>query len=355
MNEITVIGLMSGTSLDGLDIAACRFRKTSEEWRFGLDDAITVPYPTALVRELEEAHKLDAYSLGLLHGNLGNFFGQQTLIFIRDTGTNAAFISSHGHTVFHRPELGITLQIGDPRHIASICSLPVIADFRRQDLELGGQGAPFVPVGDHYLFPEYDLCLNLGGIANVSFIKNGKRAAFDCCPFNQVFNKLASLEGKPYDDRGMMSRSGHTIAHILKALNSLGFYRINGPRSLGREWVESEFMPLLGDPGKQKTVDLLATCTQHFAEVVAAIIKESGKKGKMLVSGGGAYHTFFIEQLRKLTDVKIVIADDRITRFREALVFAFLGLLQTRGEHNVFASVTGARQDHCAGFRFDPE
>ncbi|MCC7301274.1 MAG: anhydro-N-acetylmuramic acid kinase [Bacteroidia bacterium] len=347
------IGLMSGTSLDGLDIACCEFTLSGDQWKWKILHALTVPYPAQLLDRIVNAHRLPAHALAALHDELGIFFGMECEKIIHSTGFQPDLISSHGHTVFHRPELGITLQIGNPALIAKQTGVLTAADFRRGDVAAGGQGAPLVPIGDRYLFPGYRFCLNLGGIANISYEKNGKRMAFDCCPFNQVLNALAALEGFPFDEDGKLSASGTVNPELLDELNALPFYRNAPPRSLGREWVEESFMPVL-NKHSLPVRDLMATACAHFAEVNAAIINAENPEehDRILVSGGGARHVLFVGLLQQRTKATVETASGDILSFKEALIFGLLGVLKMTGRNNILASVTGAAADHCGGELF---
>ncbi len=246
MKEYKVIGLMSGTSLDGVDMAYCIFR-FDLSWKFEIILAETIHYPSNWIEKLTDAINLNDQSISNLDIEYGKFLGKHTSNFIQSNNLNPDFISSHGHTIFHQPEKGYTLQIGEGRSISQTVGLPVVYDFRTLDVQLGGQGAPLVPVGDRLLFPEYDYCLNLGGIANISFEKDNKRIAFDICPCNQVLNKFAQEVGKEYDAFGNMARQGNIDQKLLQKLNSLEYYSDDPPKSLGREWVDAVFLPYVNE------------------------------------------------------------------------------------------------------------
>lgn len=344
-----VIGLMSGTSLDGLDIAFCSFVKENTSWNYHILVAETIHYPEDWLKRLKEAEKLDSFLFQQLNADFGFYLGQRVSDFIIKHNIKADFVSSHGHTIFHQPEKKITVQIGSGAAIASKCKLPVVYDLRSLDVSLGGQGAPLVPIGDRLLFSEYDLCLNLGGFANISYEHNGQRIAFDVCPVNIVMNELAERAGKKYDDEGKMAREGLMSYYLLTELNQLGFYKqvAHLPRSLGKEWVMEHIYPLLEkyelEPG-----DLLRTFAEHIAMQVAKATRET-KKGKMLITGGGAYNSYLIERISDLCEQNIVVPDNRTIEFKEALIFAFLGVLRIRNEVNCLKSVTGAVRDSCGG------
>lgn len=278
---------------------------------------------------------------------MGGFIGKAIRDFIGEYGLSPGFVASHGHTVFHDPAAGITLQIGNGEEIARNCGLMVINDFRSQDVRFGGQGAPLVPVGDKLLFGQYDACLNLGGIANISYEDSGRRIAFDICPANMLLNMLAGRAGKAYDERGTMAKRGSVIAELLEELESLPYYAKTGARSLGREWVEGAVFPLIDKYGNCSIPDLLATSTEHIAKRIGSAFSQHGKK--MLVTGGGAHNDHLVSRIRHCSAAVTTLPDPLIIDYKEAMVFAFLGLLRLKEINNVLASVTGAKHDHCAG------
>ncbi|MCG8576688.1 MAG: anhydro-N-acetylmuramic acid kinase, partial [Flavobacteriales bacterium] len=265
------------------------------------------------------------------------------------------FVASHGHTVHHRPDEGITIQIGDGELMAKELGLKVVNDFRIDDVRLVGQGAPLVPLGDKLLFHEYDACLNLGGIANISFDNaENVRLAFDICPANLPLNKLAEERFKlAYDESGKLAEKGIVLTGLLQELNDLEFYQSNGPKSLGIEWLNQYFYPLINQYSKEKGEDLLATIVEHEAEQIAQIIQQN-QLPKILVTGGGAYHNFLIDRIREKTKVNVIVPENQLVDFKEALVFAFLGLLRIKGRINTYSSVTGASKDSSGGKIWNP-
>ena len=341
---------MSGTSLDGLDIAYCSFNADSNQsWSFDIHHADTIRYDDELVSKLKNSIHLSGLELFELHNELGNFIGNTTNQFIQTHGIDQAnidAIASHGHTVFHQPDKKLTTQIGNGGNIAAITQLPVISDFRTIDVALGGQGAPLVPIGDELLFNEYDYCINLGGIANLSYTKNGVRIAFDICPTNIVLNKLAQLAGKPFDDGGEIARSGNINDQLLNALNTIEYYQHPPPKSLGLEWVNTTIFPLL-----EKQIitieDQLATFVEHIAIQIANSIATNNSK--ILFSGGGTMNTFLIERIKNNTNNTIIVPEKNIIEYKEALIFAFLGVLRLRNEKNCLQSVTGASANNVGG------
>lgn len=347
---IRAIGMMSGTSLDGLDIAAVEFKKTGEEWQFELIDAATVPYSHEWEEQLKKARQLSGEQLTKLDYEYGGYLGEQANAFIQEQNFAADFVASHGHTVFHRPEEGYTLQIGAGAKIAAVSGLPVIADFRTADVAFGGQGAPLVPIGDKLLFSDYDYCLNLGGFANISFERNNERIAFDIGPVNIVLNEMVQEFGLKYDKDGELGRQGKIDFDLLKQLNDLEFYRQQEPKSLGREWIEEVFLPLLAK-SQASSLDKLRTVSEHIAIQITSVLNG---KGKMLVTGGGAFNCFVIERIQSLTTTEVCLPGTKIIEYKEAIIFAFLGVLRILEINNCLASVTGASKDHSSGLIFQP-
>ncbi len=363
MKEHNVIGLMSGTSLDGLDIAYCSFRFNKGRWKYVIQEAATIKYSKEWVVKLKDAHKLNGENLLDLHNAYGEFLGKNVLSFIKKHSIKKVdFISSHGHTVFHRPppirqrakQIGFTFQLGNGAALAATCEITTICDFRTFDVALKGQGAPLVPIGDKLLFSEYAFCLNLGGFSNISFEENENRVAFDICPVNIALNYLAALNGKNFDKGGLIAKSGKVNKELLLKLNGLSFYKKEKPKSLGREWLEKYFLPIL-NASSISVDDKLATVAEHIAQQIAVAISSAAKKGDILITGGGANNGFLISRLKgKLPQNSIVIPSQTLVNFKEALVFAFLGVLKMKNEINTLKSVTGALRDSSGGVVFIP-
>ncbi|MDQ8749554.1 anhydro-N-acetylmuramic acid kinase [Elizabethkingia miricola] len=345
MKDYHCIGLMSGTSLDGLDICYVRFTK-NPQWDFKILKSSTLPYPSVWKEKLRSAVDLSSEDLLALHSEYGFYLAKCTQNFVQENKIEKLdVIASHGHTVFHQPQRHFTLQIGDARAIKHITSKTTVYDFRSQDVLMGGNGAPLVPIGDHLLFSEYSACLNLGGFTNISYDEAGKRIAFDISPLNAVLNTLCNKLGQEYDRNGDIARNTAIDEVLLQKLNALSFYKQPAPKSLGIEWVNAEITPLLQNVSVETA---LATLTRHSAEQVAAVLNQKQLKN-ILVTGGGVYNRFFIESLQALTSTQLIIPNQQIIEFKEALIFAFMGLLRMLGENNVLASATGTAKDHSSG------
>ncbi len=345
LNNTIVLGIMSGSSLDGLDLAMCRFNRHNGKWSFDLLDSKTIPYPEKWKVRLEQAEDFSGRELMKLDAEYGKFIGQQAVSFMKDKNIKADLISSHGHTIFHQPDIGITFQLGSGADIAAITGITSVTDFRRTDVALGGQGAPLAPVGDELLFNSYDYCLNLGGFANISYNESGQRIAFDICPVNIILNRMIQSNGHPFDKDGLAGRSGKVNTCLLEALNNLPFYRKNNPKSLGKEWLINEFIPVV-DKLNMPLNDKLRTIYEHIAIQIARI-PDNDKN--ILLTGGGTHNVFLVELIKKNCLVNFVIPDKSIIEYKEAIIFALLGLLRIEGEINCLASVTGAAKDSCCG------
>lgn len=339
------IGLMSGTSLDGLDICFVKFEK-KHSWSFEIIKAETISYSEMLHNQLKDAIFLSAEQLLELHSEYGFFLGQSAKHFIeKHQLKNIDLIASHGHTVYHQPQKKFTLQIGDGRAIKLVTGIPVVYDFRSQDVLMGGNGAPLVPIGDELLFSEYNACLNLGGFSNISLKSEGKRIAFDIAPVNIILNKMAQDLGKDFDENGTLARSGKINENVLSSLNSLRFYHQEHPKSLGIEWCHENIFPLLKNIN---TLDALATITEHAAHQIAEVINKNQLKN-ILLSGGGTYNQYLIEKIRTKTYAEIIIPDKEIIDYKEALIFALMGVLRINNSINVLSSATGSPYDHSSG------
>ncbi len=345
-----VIGVMSGTSLDGVDLAYIKFNN-SGRWTFEIFQSETVSYSEEWLTKLKNAIHFNPSELEELNVSYTKLLASIISEFIsKNHLAEIDAVCSHGHTILHQPQNGFTLQIGNLPIIRDLVNQTIVCDFRVQDVQLGGQGAPLVPIGDELLFSEYDYCLNLGGFSNVSFNENGNRIAFDISPVNTVLNFYASELGFPYDDAGNLAKSGNVNQDLLKQLNDLEFYALPYPKSLGMEFVNAKIFPLINSFSIE-VKDKLRTFVEHTAIQIANIC--SKPNAKLFITGGGAYNRFLIERLRNyLPTTEVIIPDDKTIQFKEALIFGFLGVLRLRNEINVLSSVTGASKNHSSGVVF---
>ena len=346
--QFKVIGVMSGTSCDGIDLAYCQFKELAKnKWSYSIMHARTIPYDAAWQEKLLAVINTHPSYIAAVNKDYTALVNKVILGFIDELKiADLDLICSHGHTVWHRPHEGLTLQIGNLESIADGMPCPVVCDFRIQDVALGGQGAPLVPVGDRLLFSDFEACLNLGGFANISYCNvDQSTVAFDLCPFNIVLNYWAQKLGAQYDAHGDFARSGILNPTLLEELNALDYYKLSPPKSLGLEWVQSNFYPLYKsyqcDP-----VDWLATATRHMAH---QIDKATQVFDRVLVTGGGAYNSFVTEQLHALAPGKFILPARELIDYKEALIFGLLGVLRSIDEINCLSSVTGASMDHSSG------
>ena len=355
---------MSGSSLDGLDIACCRFELRLQEpapeavgWE--LLEAETLEYSTSWKERLATLPDANALSLALAHAQFGAYLGQLTNQFLESHPFEPDFIASHGHTLFHHPEQGSSFQLGDGASIAAITGYPAIDNFRMQDVALGGQGAPIAPIADQLLFPEYDFMLNLGGIANFSCKANGHYIAFDSIGANQLLNALAALVGKEYDAGGQLAASGKLVPALLEQGQQLSYFQQPYPKSLGNHWVQREMLPIyLNYPASVE--DKLFTACYHIGQQIAQDISKAiqhekmpSRPYRMLVTGGGAFNTFLVNQIqnacREAALLEIDVPPKEIVAFKEAILMALMGVLRTTGLPNCLPTVTNARQAAIGG------
>ncbi|WPR72659.1 anhydro-N-acetylmuramic acid kinase [Flavobacterium sp. NG2] len=344
-----IIGVMSGTSLDGVDLAQIQFTIKNNHWDFEIIHSETVPYNYAWISILKNAVTFSKEALEelnhdytLLLSSIINEFVNKHQIKELDA------VCSHGHTILHQPQINYTLQIGNLPEIAKLTQQTVVCNFRVQDVQLGGQGAPLVPIGDQILFSNYHYCMNLGGFSNVSFEENGNRIAFDICPVNTILNYYANQLGMDYDNKGENSRNGTVNIELLNELNSLEFYQLKHPKSLGFEFVKEIVLPLM-EEYEIEIKDKLATFTEHIALQTALALPN--KNSTLFITGGGAYNDYLIERIKNhLPEMKIIIPEPTILEYKEALIFGLLGVLKLREEVNVLGSVTGAKKNHSSGF-----
>lgn len=353
------IGMMSGSSLDGLDIACVEFEQVSGKWHFTVLAAECHPYSNEWVERLRDATRLPARDYLLLHSAYGHYMGEAVNQFIRekDLQFKVQLIVSHGHTAFHVPESKMTAQLGDGAAIAAATGIHTVSDLRAMDVALGGQGAPVVPIGDQLLWPGYDYYLNLGGIANITWYVNGHPIAFDVCPANRVLNSLAASEGQSMDRGGMKAGSGNVNGKLLEQLNGFAYYQLPPPKSLANEFGSEQLYPLIKQ-SVGSVADGLRTYVEHIALQVSNAVGHhrkqvsDGNASRMLATGGGAHNSFLVECIRAHLNqygVELLVPDVQTVDYKEAIVMAFMGVLRWREENNVYASVTGASRDSAGG------
>lgn len=350
------IGVMSGSSLDGLDISYAEFTEIGGKWNYEILSATCIPYNEQWVNKLTNATSLSALDYQLLHTEFGHYIGRCINDFIASNNLHfkVALVASHGHTTFHIPSKKMTSQLGDGGAIAASTKLPVVTDLRALDVALGGQGAPIVPIGEKLLLHQYAYLLNIGGIANIS-INGDEYKAFDVCPANRVLNMLANEAGRNFDENGNMARAGNIHPALLNELNGLEYYAKQTPKSLANDFGTEIVYPII-KKYPISIVDALATYVGHITTQIRNAIKfhetENEKEKQLLVTGGGAFNTFLVEQLQQSLediDLKVIVPDDNLVKYKEALIMALIGVLRWREEYNVLSSVTGAARDSVGG------
>ena len=342
---------MSGTSLDGIDMTYVNFQK-NKFWEYKILFAKTFKYDDLWKNKLECSQDLNRNKLKILNKEYTKFLAYNINKFIEENSIKEIdFIGSHGHTIFHKPSAGYTFQIGNIQNLANYVGETIICDFRIGDVMLGGQGAPLVPIGDLLLFKNHDTCLNLGGFANISIKKNNKIIAYDICAVNTVFNFLSKKIKLEFDNEGSNARKGKFIKDLYDKLENLKYYSLNPPKSLGIEWVKSKIFPLLEHFSSFSVYDLMHTYLVHISKEIAKNLNQSNS---VLITGGGAYNSFLIEQIRKYTNAELILPERLLIEYKEAIIFGFLGVLKFRNEINCLKSVTGSKKDHSSGKIFYP-
>jgi anhydro-N-acetylmuramic acid kinase len=344
--QYKVLGLMSGTSLDGIDLAFITFNY-DKVWQYELGVCQTFAYQMKWLKELKELHLKSRDYINKIDIKYAEYLSQTIESFISNNKLDIDLICSHGHTILHEPKKGVTLQIGNGEIINKLLNIPVVSDFRSGDVALGGQGAPLVPIGDDLLFSNYDYCLNLGGFSNFSFKNNGLRQAYDICPVNIVLNEYANKLGKEYDNEGQIGKIGSINNELLNELNGISYYQNLPPKSLGKEWLEKDFLPIL-KRYNDSVPNIMRTVVEHIAIQIADCIK----LGQCLVTGGGALNTFLMQRIAANSQANFILGNKKLIEYKEALIFGLLGVLNREGEINCLASVTGAKRNSIVGKYF---
>ena len=346
--DFVALGIMSGTSLDGVDLALCHFSRNGDHWNYFIDKGETFPYSDEWENKLREADQLPSVALLKLHSEYGLYLGSLCSDFLSQLKVQPTVIASHGHTIFHQPHNGFTYQLGHGSAIANTTGIDTVWDFRSGDVLLGGQGAPLVPIGDRLLFPTFDICLNLGGFGNLSYQTGTKRIAFDTTVVNMALNDLAGEVDKKYDNNGELGKKGILITNLLQELNTLDYYSKQGPKSLGKEWYLNSFKPIVERYKAHPVEDRIHTIYEHIADQTVNAFGITGAHNA-LVTGGGAKNDYLISLLRTKSNIPLTLPDEATIDFKEALIFAFLGVLFLEGIPGSLASVTGAHNDSIAG------
>jgi anhydro-N-acetylmuramic acid kinase len=340
---------MSGTSLDGLDMVLCELKKQGNKWTYHINKSATIDYSSKWKERLKHSVDLPGKQLLLLHREYGSWLGNAISDFLTNVDKQPDLVASHGHTVFHEPENNFNFQLGDANMIAAKTGITTVSDFRSLDVCLNGQGAPLVPIGDQLLFSEYDACVNIGGFVNVSCDIDGGRKAWDICPANFVINRLVDRIGLSMDKDGAIGQQGHIVQALLDELNALPYYEMHAPKSLAQEWVDTAFWPVLNKYDSESLPNIIRTCYQHFTLVISHELSQYAENGKVLFTGGGVLNEFLMSLIRQYCKAQVIIPDIQLVDYKEALVFALLGVLRLNGDTNCLKTVTGADRDCSSG------
>lgn len=360
MKESIYCGLMSGSSLDGLDIAVVKFyyAKNSAVEKFKIRYFNTIPFPAELKERLSEAVDLTIKEFFHLENIFSQWCGLVVKTLPQKIYNEIDKIATHGHTVLHNPEIGLTYQLCNGWELAHAAQKPVLSDFRRNDIAHGGQGAPLAPVAEKYLFPQDKIFMNLGGIVNISVHTAEGIKAYDVSPFNQVLNKLAEVRGRMFDDDGRMAKKGKMLPGLAEKMSAHAYFDRPAPKSLDNNWIRNEFLPpILNAEGSIE--DKLHTLTHWIADMVVEEIgkfPEEARENEVITTGGGYWNTYFVETLNakmlKLNYKGIRAMEKTFIDGKEAVLMALMGHLYDRKIPNSLTSVTGASQDTVNGVHF---
>ena len=347
------LGLMSGTSLDGLDIALCYFEPEYQllhsrcfEFTDDLKQRV-LPFMTDQAQSIDE--------LMILDRDLATFAAEAILIFLHDHRIDAKEVNAigyHGQTLRHRPDEGCSLQIGNPHILAEMTGIDVIADFRRRDLAAGGEGAPLVPAFHHFLTEKMRrpfALLNLGGIANLSlFCENGEIQGFDTGPANTLIDQwIYQHTGVNFDAEGEWAASGAINQPLLEALLEEPYFQRSAPKSTGRETFNLEWLNhKLTYFGELSPEDIQATLTELTAVTIADALKHAKLNNcQLILCGGGARNRYLVERLTTHLPDFTIIASDLLgwsADAMEAAAFAWLAWAFKNKKAGNIPAVTGA-------------
>lgn len=350
---MNVLGIMSGTSMDGIDLALCSVDQRGDQWDVSILKAITLPYNETWRVRLSQLKYQNPEVYARTDVFYGRYLGELAVAFQNESGINIDLIASHGHTIFHQPHRWLTAQVGDGATLYGTSGIPVVSNFRRSDVAAGGQGAPLVTLGDELLFGEYDACLNLGGFSNISIKTNSGRISFDVAPCNIILNRLARERKLKFDEGGKIAEEGSIIYPLLEQLNAISYYRKSAPKSLGREWINKEFWHIVRDFDDQPLEDRMKTLVMHIATQISVALEAHALKPldqmKVLVTGGGAFNDTLMDYIKSESDAQIVVPDEQIVQYKEAMIFALLGAMRVKNLVNVAQNTTGANRQVIGG------
>lgn len=352
MRTYKVVGVMSGTSMDGVDLAHCNLTEREDgKWNYTINAAKTYEYNDVWRLRLSKLRNQNAVNVYKTDRYFGEYIGELINEFLAEHNLEADLIGSHGHTIFHQPENNISFQIGAPSAIAGVTDIPTVANFRAMDVVKYGEGAPISGLGDQLLFSEFNMCLNLGGFANLSTVKDGKPVAYDICPCNILLNRIAREFGQEYDEGGKIAEQGSINYDLLSDLNSIDYYSQPYPKSLGREWINDNFWFRVRQSDASKE-DRMKTLVDHIGQQIGQNIEnltDDSTQSRVYVTGGGAFNTALIDHIKTHTDAEVIVPEAQVVEYKEALIFALLAILRVQNKPTVLASYTGAENDSIAG------
>ncbi len=378
-----VIGLMSGTSCDGLDVALISVKQDQGLTDFKLLKAKSFPYSENLQRELKnlpQVRKNPAYNISQFNFYLAQTWAEMINDFLKEnelTASEITLIASHGQTVWHQSEplqfvdrpVRSTLQIGDPSVLAKLTGIPVIGDFRVGDMAFEGQGAPLIPYFDFVFFSRFKkkiLAINIGGIANFTFIPDdgdlNKVTGFDTGPGNMLLDQaMIDLFGRPFDVNGETAFKGQLSDELLKYLLKIDSYiNMPPPKSTGREFYGKDFYFKIKKFAKNKNIspaDIIHTLSFYTVMAIQTnyssfVAPKYGMPDMVVVSGGGAFNRFILEQLQiQFGDIPVYNSEEMgvNSEFKEAIGFAVLGWSTLLGKPSNVPGVTGAKKATILG------
>lgn len=336
---------MSGSSLDGLDIAIATFAsRDTYDVVFNKHCAL----PSQLASELNKAASYNIKDYLELESKFTDFIAKE-LQNITNQYQDINLIAIHGHTVHHDPDSGYSCQMVNAGRLASLTGLDVLADFRNQDIGLGGQGAPLAPIVEHLLGSQAAY-LNLGGIANISLHKSGSIVGYDVSPCNQLFNHFAKLNGLEYDDKGLLGRKGAIDQNLLNQWSALPYFQVDAPKSMDNQWLVHNFISTLED---DKSEDQCHTAYQFVSHQIAkSVINNLSEGDRVMCTGGGSYNDYLIQLIQdkiKSKSIQLVFPPKELIDYKEAILMSYMGYLYLNNKPNTLSSVTGASRSASVG------
>lgn len=352
------LGLMSGSSLDGLDMALVEFEEIGGKWNYTILNSDCASYPDEMKERLKHSTELNAPDYLQLNVDFGRLIGNLVNDFINknDLAYKIQLIALHGHTTFHIPQKGVSAWLGNPADVAAITKINVVSDLRAMDVALGGQGAPIVPLGEKLLFPDFNYFLNIGGIANISILKNDKKIAFDVCAANKVLNMLAEQTGAGYDKDGAIAAAGNVSTALLTELNRLEYYKQPYPKSLANNFGIETVYPIV-NAAPVSLEDKMRTYVEHIVTQISYAINDASQRNpseteKLFITGGGALNSFLVKRLTavlKQYNIEVFVPEKETIDNKEALIMALLAVLRWREENTVMNEITGAARPSIGG------